>query len=259
MNPLFWIPTAAAHDGVTLPPIPAGGAGQALGLLLVALLFTLMAGFIGRRRALLRSGGWLPGLLGLSETSARALAALAWIGVFVALLPENLLPAMPWFVLAVAVAIGWSAQAFIPDLIAGVVLRVGGRVTPGRWVQLDGQSGAVSSIGLFGTALRSPAGALMLPNRRFLEQALRTPADQRPVAAVSAVVPLPASRTRRLLREIALGAPWCSPGAEPEISHTAAADAPWTVRIAVLEPHHIPQFQSTFYERLEEALLVEAS
>ena len=259
MNALFWIPTAAAHDGVSLPPMPVGGAGQALGLVLVALVFTLMAGFIGRRRGLLRPGGWLPGLLSISEISARSVAALAWIGVIVALLPDNLLPAMPWIVLAVAIAIGWSAQAFIPDLLAGVVLRVGGRITPGSWVQLDGQSGAVTSIGLFGTALRSASGDLMLPNRRFLEQALRTPADQRPVATVSAVVPLPAAHARRLLREIALGAPWCAPGAEPEIAHTAAADAPWTVRIAVLEPQHIPRFESTFYERLEAALQARAS
>lgn len=259
MNALFWIPAAAAHEGVSLPPVPDGGAGQALGLILVALVFTLTAGFIGRRRTLLRVGGWLPGLLRISEVSSRAVAALAWIGVFVALLPDNLLPAMPWLVLAVAIAIGWSAQSFIPDLIAGVVLRVGGRITPGSWIQLDGQAGAVMSVGLFGTALRSASGTLMLPNRRFLEQALRSPSDQRPVATVSVVVPLPAAPARRLLREIALSAPWSAPGAEPEIAHTASVDAPWTVRIAVLEPQHIPHFETTFYERLEAALRVNAS
>ena len=45
--------------------------------------------------------------------------------------------------------------------------------------------------------------------------------------------------------------PWAAPNAEPDIARAADAAERWVVRAAVLEPHHIARFESTFREHLE--------
>lgn len=248
---LFFSSVAAAQDGLPLPSVPDTGPGVAVGLLLLAALVGGVALWLGRHRAKLSSVGWLPDLLGVSAVLARSVGALAVLGAVAALVPAHLVPALPWVLLAAAVAIGWSVQAFLPDLLAGAALRIGGQVRPGGWVQVGPHAGEVVAVGLFGTELRATAGRLVLPNRQLMSQPRHSPADQRPVAQVSVAVPRPAREARRILRELAMTSPWAAPGAEPDISRAADTPECWLVRAAVLEPHHIARFESAFREHLE--------
>ncbi|MFT4978570.1 MAG: small-conductance mechanosensitive channel [Myxococcota bacterium] len=250
---ILFVPLAAAQDYV-LPALPTGGPGAALGLLLLALLAGVISTFLQRRRRRLAPSGWLPEVIGVVGVLARALAALAVLGAIATLMPEALLPALPWGLLAAAAAIGWSVHSFVPDLFAGLALRVSDRLGPGRWIQIGDHAGEIVAIGLFSTELRGASGRLVLPNRRLLDQTLFTPDDQRPIATVSVSVDLPTSPARRLLRELALGSPFIAPDAEPEISRSDSHPEHWIVRAAVLEPHHIAHFEGTFRERLEASL-----
>lgn len=252
MTLFLCLPPAWAQD-IPMPSVPTGGPIAAIGLLLLAGLAGVASARLARRRRELLSVGWLPDLLGVSGVLARAAAVTAILGAVIALLPEALLPSLPWVLVAFAVAIGWSGQAFLPDLLAGVVLRVSGRIRPGRWVQIGDDAGEVVAMGLFGAELQSSSGRMVLPNRLFLDHPVHTPNDQRPVAEVSATVPLPAADARRLLRELALSSPWVAPGAEPEISRADSAQH-WIVRTPVLEPRHVPRFTGALLERLEGAL-----
>ena len=232
--------------------------GSGLGWLLLATLLLLGAALLVRQRPRLRPSGWLPELIDVTSAVLRAMAVGALLAAVARMLPPALAPVLPWLALAAALAVGWSARAFAPDLLAGVLLRVGRRIPPGQWIQVGSHAGAVEDISLLSASLRTPEGTLSLPNRALLELPRRValPTDAHPVAEAEILLDTtrPAAVVRAALRDAALLSPWTAAGVEPTIAQSALDPRRWTVRVAVLAPHHVAALAGSLHDRVQVAL-----
>jgi hypothetical protein len=271
-------PPAAAPEPVTvnveLPPqvspiaglvpsadLPLRGPASALLLLVLTGVLLGGAGALRRLGAGLRPVGLLPGGLSALDRGASTVAVLTFFGALVALVPPAYAPALPWMILAIAAALGWSARDVLPDLIAGLVVRVDGRVRVGqRLIPEAGPGrGLVTDMGLLSTTLEDGGAICTLPNRRLLSDALRVEDDPWPEAAVWLTLPdqVAPAAMRAALSEAALTTPWGAPGATPQIQQDPSQPQRWRVVMRVLDDAVIDDFQGTLRERVLERLPVE--
>ena len=71
----------------------------------------------------------------------------------------------------VGIALGFAAQATMSNLVAGVIIAFAQPIRLGDNVKLDGEYGAVESIGLFYTHIRTwDNRRLIIPNKRLSDQ-----------------------------------------------------------------------------------------
>lgn len=246
------IAESAASESMSLPVLSMGP--PTFVVLFLAAVFGVLAVLIGRMQVQLGTEGWIPAFLRRVGVLMRGALVFSLLWAVIQQLPMGVRSSLPWFALALTVAFGWSVQAFLPDLLAGMLLRIGGQLPVGRWIHIDGVRGKISNIGLLGTRLQGDGGEAVLPNRRLLDRRVQTPADAWPCAELSVEVPLPTAEARQLLQHLALSAPWTAPAQVPSISKVALSAHQWSVRVAVLEPSHITAFENALQERIEAAL-----
>ena len=230
-----------------LPRLPMRSPLGFLFLSLVTLISVGLAQLAARGRRALLPRGLLPSILGAAAPSLRVLAVFTGLGALAAVVPESIAPALPYVVVAGAVAVGWSARDFLPDLIAWLLLLMERSVRPGAWVIGQDFRGKVVRVGLRATKLRDEHGQLVaLPNRRLLGEALRVEPAAWPVFEMN--VEVAGGEPRRRIGEAVACCPWVAPGSRPEI--IAVSGEEWTVRVRLLELRFGDRFAGTVRELL---------
>ncbi|MFT5686537.1 MAG: hypothetical protein ACI8RZ_007493 [Myxococcota bacterium] len=238
--------------------LPMRGPWSALLLLLITGGLLATAGGIRRLRTLLSPSGMLPSALLALNRAASTVATFAFFGAIIALVPPSYAPALPWMILAAAVALGWSARDVLPDLIGGLVIRVDGRVKVGqRLIGADepGQ-GVVTDMGLLTATLVDGEATWSVPNRRLLSAPLRVEDARCPEVSVWLSLPaeIAPATMRAALSEAALTTPWGAPGVRPELQQDPSAPGRWRVVMRVLDSAAIEGFQGSLRERVLEHL-----
>lgn len=240
-----------------IPVLPASRTGNLLGLLGAMVIAALGASLTRRLRDVLPRRGLFPRLLQVLHTVLRLLVLGLVIALVVRVLPSWIGPALPWVLLAAAVAVGWSARDLIPDVVARVVVLFERRIRRGEWISGEDFSGAVVGVGLRATTVVDARGhRILVPNRRLLSA---------PIVSTSAVgaeheVTLrlehtaAAARVRQALHDAVLQSPWVPPGAAPIVLRDTDQPDVWHVRTRLLEARHAPRFEGELLERAEEIL-----
>lgn len=242
-----------------LPPPPERGLGRALLLGLLALGSLVAASAFERLLRRVPPMGLLPRTLSALTGGLRALFIPLLFLAVAALLPAGLGLAVPFALVALSLAMGWSARGLLADVFAGFILTVERRLRPGDRVELKGLgAGIVQSMGLRAVCLLRDDGLLLtVPNHRVAAGPL--PVDPDPSAPV--VVVLPAGPLRggqdplSLLQEIALLQPWLAPGRAPRVQREPGADGGWRVEARLIDPRHAPAFQLGLRQLWERELI----
>lgn len=242
--------------GEYLPTIRRRGPGAALGFALLAMLSAGVAGAALTVRRGLRSTGALPSIATALATLGRGLSGLLGLAAVVALIPQGLVPALPWIAVAGAVALGWSLRDALPDLVAWASLSTEGRVRRGMWIRGDGFEGRVDAVTLRTTWIVDARGdRTSVPNHLLVNQPLQTTIEPWPEASVHVHLPQLDSRiARAVLREAALLTPWLAPAGAPEIGQDPNDQSRWSVRVRLLEGQFRDRFEGTFPERVADVL-----
>jgi len=241
-----------------LPWLPLRGWRVGLALGLATLLCWGLARVLGPLRDWLAPTGVLPTLASGVQQFLRVLALFFAFGVIAAIIPANLEPALPWVVLAGAVALGWSTRDVAPDFVAGLVLAAERRIRPGRWIGTSKVSGVVEQVSLRVTWVRDATGRrVAVPNRTFLTGAVVTDRGRWP--SIEVVLRVPGQHTpsaiRRVVEDAVLVSPWTAP-LPPEMVREEQEVGLWRVRARVLEGRFADRFEGALREHVEEALQV---
>lgn len=245
-------PARDALRDALLPELPMRGLRNGLALLLLALASVLMANLARRARAPLLPDGVLPTTLRLVETVSRLLVVFFVLGVLAAWLPASIAPGLPWVVVAIAVAVGWSARDVLPDLVGWLFISLEGNVRPGQWLSVDGRRGRVERVGMRATRLRDHLGnVLLMPNRALVRGPITADVGWPTIEVRLRLDPAHGpARIRSALREAAELSPWVAP-CEPEVYREGEA---WVVRLDLLDGTFADRLEGTLAERVEEIL-----
>ncbi|MEM7675048.1 MAG: mechanosensitive ion channel domain-containing protein [Myxococcota bacterium] len=201
-----------------------------LGLLLAISL--LVAGVSARGRVLLAPTGLLPSLLEFIQLAARFVALALAIIFIIRAAPDWLQPALPWVLLAAAVAVGWSLRDFLPDLLAGAVLLAERKVRRGVWVSVDSVSGTVERLGVRATWLKNNLGrSLVVPNRRMLQKTVQLADPAESSHRVSVRLPTKDGRARAAIVKAVVTSPWVPLGTTPEVYQDSEDASLWHVEV----------------------------
>jgi len=234
-----------------MPWIPSSAQGVELLVMGIAIWALSQAAAAVRRQ--LRSGGRLTALLHGAAMVGRGVALLLILGAIGSFLPPSLASALPWVMLATAVAVGWSAREPIADLVAGLLLATERRLALGQWLQVDGFEGRIETIGLRAVWLVDRHGHhIGIPNRVLLRTPQRIDLEEFTEFVVRLrLPPAPAARCRAALEEAALLSPWLAPGARPQVMRDPSDPTLWTVRARLLRPEYQARFEGALPDRLE--------
>jgi len=245
------VPAAPAF----LPDIPQRGWSKALALVLAVAGALVLAGVARRGREDLREGV-LSSLLGGIETLARGVVAFCGISLVAQIVPQGLLPVLPWAILAGALAVGWSLREALLDIVAWIQLSSEGRLTRDRWVVTPDGEGRIVRMGLRATWLDDGQGRhVAVPNRRLTRDTVATDQARWPRVAVELHLPnLPDEVARGALREAVLLCPWVAP--EPDLAVAGDPDGGgrWTVQVRLLEGRFREPLAGTLRERVLDQL-----
>jgi len=242
-----------------LPSLPLRGIGPALALTFLTGLCWILARALGPVREWLAPTGALPVAATTLQQVLRVLALFFGFGVLAAIVPANLEPALPWVVLAGAVALGWSTRDVAPDFVAGLLMAAERKIRPGRWIDTGTVSGVVEQVGLRVTWVVDATGRrVVIPNRTFLSGIVATDRGQWP--SIEVVLRVPGEHTpsaiRRVLEDAVLVSPWTAP-LPPEMVREEQEAGLWRVRARVLEGRFADRFEGALREHVEEALTVD--
>lgn len=239
-------PTLAPADDL-LPPPPGRGLGRALQLAFLALLALTLAGSAEHLQARVRATGFVPRLLstvtGLGRASFVPLVFLSLLAV----LPPAWGVAIPFALVAVAVATGWSARSLLADIFAGFVLTVERRVRLGDRIDLgENGPGVVQAMGLRAICLRLDDGTLLtVPNHRLAGHEVRVDPDSTPIVVVH--LPDRSGRgtveTVELLHELILLQPWLAPGRAPHVERDPKHPDHWRIEARIIDHRHAGAFR----------------
>lgn len=248
-------PLQPMRDGLRdalLPVLPMRGLTNGLALLLLALASGLMARVARNAREPLLPDGILPTFLRLMETGARLLVVFFGLGVVAAWLPASLAPGLPWVVVAIAVAVGWSARDVLPDLVGWVFISLEGQLRAGQWLEVDGRRGRVERVGMRATRLRDHLdNILLIPNRHLVRAPVTADVGWPTIEVRLRLDPEHGpARIRAALREAVELSPWAAP-CEPEVYRDGEA---WVVRLDLLDGTFADRVEGTLAERVEEIL-----
>ena len=221
-----------------------------LGLIALALLVSSVA---GRLQARLASRGILPRLLSSLALGGRVAVSLLVLIAVIRAAPPGLRPAVPWMLIAAAVAIGWSLRDLLPDFVAAAVILVERRVRPGTWLTAEGFAGTVDRVGLRTTWLQDRFGQrIAVPNRRLLGSTMSM-AGERHHARVRVDSASPQA-ARRALREAVQTSPWVPVGAPLELRQDSETPALWYVTVRLRRREDGPRFDGELWMRVQAML-----
>ncbi len=230
-----------------LPPPPRRGAARAIGFCLLALLALLLAGGAERLQARVRTTGLLPRLLSTATGIGRASVVPLLFLALLSVLPPAWGVAVPFALVAVAVAMGWSSRELLADIFAGFVLTVERRIRMGDRVDLgeDGQ-GTVQALGLRAACLSLDDGTLLtIPNHRLAARQVRIDPDATPTVVVH--LPVRGGRSTveslTLLHELVLIQPWLAPGRAPRIGRDPKHPDTWRIEARIILHLHAEPFR----------------
>lgn len=258
---------AAPPEPVAAPSAPAPASAETpreagdtraprpLGVTLAwALVSLVLAQLVGGVRRGLAERGVLPRAVGLAQGALRLAAVALLFGAGLRMAPAALTPYLPWAVVAVAAAFGWSARDVLPDLLAGLVLAIERRVRPGQWIAGATFHGQVQELGLRASRILEPNGrVLTLPNRRLVSEPIEVEAGPGPTVQVALEVPphLTPARVQRTLRDATLLSPWLAPDARISVQRAEGPGA-WVVRTQLIEGRFEEAFASALREHVDE-------
>jgi small conductance mechanosensitive channel len=136
----------------------------------------------------------------------------------------------------VGVAVGFAAQTTMANLVAGIIIAFVQPIRLADNVKIDGEYGAVESIGLFYTNIRTwDNRRLVIPNKLLTDQTIRnyTIVDARMPAIVLLRLDYGADvdAVRAMLLEEAHSHPLFLPEPQPSVQVTNADDLGVTVRL----------------------------
>jgi hypothetical protein len=258
-TPLEPAPPPSATEGELarlLPDLPHRGLWQALGLGALA----VFASGVGQASRKLSAGllphGLFPRLLRGLEVVCRATLLISVVGVALAMVPDQLAPAIPWLAIALALALGWSARDVLPDLVAWTFLAAEGRIRGGVWVRGADFEGVVESVRpRVTTMVDARSQRISVPNRLLVGATVHTDARRHPQVELALKLPgVDARAARQALCEAVLLSPWLAPGTRPEIGVDPADPELWRVRLRLIDLGFRDRFEGTFPERVREVL-----
>ncbi len=239
-----------------LPSLP-GGDWPVLGMAAVLLVALLMVSLLRRTRDDLPARGLVPSLVATAHVVMQIFALLTAAGIVGRLLPPALTPAIPWAIVAVAVAIGWSSRDVLPDLVAAAVITFERRLRPGTWMSVGDLEGLVERRGLRAVWVRDALGnRVAIPNRRMLSSEVAMREVPGPVCEV--VIRVESGRApreiRRALVEAAITSPWVRSDEKPTARQSGADPRLWHVRAQLLEMRFASRFEGDLLERAEDVI-----
>lgn len=226
------------------------------GVLAAALLLMMI---VSRLRVGLPVQGLIPTTLATAHVLLQLFALLTGAGIIARLLPAALAPAVPWAIVAVAIAVGWSSRDVLPDLVAAAVITFEQRIRPGIWMSTGDLSGLVERRGLRAVWLRDGHGnRIAIPNRKLLVNHVAVQEAAGPVHEVALRVSDrgPTKEVRRALLEATLTSPWARPDAAPVVRQDGGDPELWHIRAHLLEMRFAGRFEGDLLERTEEVLAV---
>jgi hypothetical protein len=236
-----------------LPPLTAGA-----WLALAALLWSISRK-IRAAAATLPEDAPAAQLARLTGRVSRVLTLGLLLLLGAATLPAGLAPLLGWAVLGAALALGWSAQEVLRDVVAGLGLGGERGLTPGAWAEGPGFSGAVIRRGLRATTLRAADGSrVVVPHRALAAATLASLPPGGPPCRV--VVDLPPNtspgKVRRAVHRAVAGSPWVVQ-ADPPPSASPLTDGRWEITVPVLGQRWTADVLATLPERLRAELAAE--
>ncbi|MBW2460668.1 MAG: mechanosensitive ion channel [Deltaproteobacteria bacterium] len=240
-------------------PVLPGEGWTVLGMVSVLLVSLLLVAFVSRLRFGLPVQGVIPSTLGLVHVVLQLFALLTAAGIVARLLPPALEPAVPWAIVAFAVAVGWSSRDVLPDLIGAAVISFERRIRPGIWMSTGELSGLVERRGLRAVWLWDGHGnRIAIPNRQLLNAHVAVQEAAGPVHEVALRVEDlgPTKEVRRALLEATLTSPWVRPDAAPAVRQDGGDPTLWHVRAHLLEMRFAGRFEGDLLERTEDVLAV---
>jgi small-conductance mechanosensitive channel len=146
--------------------------GKVVKALIILLIGTWIAGKVGRliQWALTKRLRWTKKH---AEPIGKVMFGVMFIGVFVVSLVSVNIPLAVFTFLggALAIGIGFGAQHIINNFISGMILLFDRSVRVGDIVEVDGQGGRVTEIGMRNSRIRRFDGIdILVPNSQFLQQ-----------------------------------------------------------------------------------------
>lgn len=255
-------PDASAPWAVVARVVPVLSADEAPSpaLLVVLVAAVLLASELVRRaRARLPSSGLLPRALAWLHIGGRAVLVLLVLSTVPRLLPSALSPLLPWMLVAAAAAVGWSARDVLVDVVAGVVLGLERRLTPGTWVSCGPHEGVIERHSLRALWLVDTRGQrVAVPHRVLLATPVVTHAGRRAEHELALRVPRAAGagQIRRALVDAVLTSPWVRPEVRPLVRRDGLETDVWHVRAELLDARFAAAYEGELLERVEELLAV---
>lgn len=223
-------------------------------LLLILLLLIASARLASIMRRQFEEQSVLSRMANALNKLSRVLAGALVLFLLVAWLPAD---ALPFVLLAAALAIGWSTRDVLPDLIAGVVIAFERRVKPGVWLSGDGFAGVVERVGLRATWLRDDTNRrVAVPNRALVSTPLTSEEGRWPTREVTIrmATDLPAETIRRAIVDAVLMSPFTPVPEAPSVRRDGSDPVVWHVRARVLDLSFAPRFEGELLERAEAIL-----
>lgn len=223
----------------------------------IILLFFLLVRVSRRLGRRLAAEGILPTINRGLRVALRIAIAILALWLVVVLVPTWMGPALPWLLLGVFVIVVWSARDLLPDLMAGLVLRLERRLHVGQRVRLRDVSGVVRAVGFRVTTITDAAGHQVdVPNRTLLGDAVTSEPGAWPIHEATVTLPrdVESERARRAVRDAALASPWTPLEPDPVVRRHGEVPTQWIVRVRLRDLRYGPQFDGELAERVEELL-----
>jgi len=240
-----------------LPAPPRHGPRRALLYFALGVMLLLGAGLIERLQDRVRKTGLAPQLLGGLTGLGRGLTLPLFLVAVLSLLPRSWSLAVPFALVSLAVALGWSTRDLLADIFAGVVLTVERRAQQGDRLEIGPHRGIVHNLGLRSTRITVDDGRMLsIPNRQLLQEVLRIDPDA--YAPVQVPVPvhphLTAGEVRQRLQELALLSPYIAPSRPPNVYRDADRPDLWIVEARLVHPRYANAFRGAMVELADEEL-----
>lgn len=241
-----------------IPALPSERSGVLVLFGLIALA-ALGARWVARTRQRLPERGAIPRALALAHALLRVAVALLVIAVLAELLPDWARPALPWVVVATAVALGWSARDLLPDLVAGAVLLAERRLSRGEHVAIGEHAGVVLDVGMRVTTLRDREGrTVQVPNRIVLGSptASRRAGWHEVRVRVRGPEGAPGEAFARALRDAVLLSAYVPVPTRVEVARDPDEPRLYVVRAGLLDARYEERFRGELLTRAEKIAAV---
>ncbi|NOY28371.1 MAG: mechanosensitive ion channel [Oligoflexia bacterium] len=240
-----------------LPPPPRSGGHRAAVFFILAIISLVASAITERLHGRVRRSGALPRLLSALTGIGRGVTILFALIAALSLLPRGWGLAVPFALVALAFAIGWSARDLMADLFAGMVLTIENRINPGKRLEIGPHRGVVYRLGLRATRITVDDGRMVsIPNHQIMTQTLRVDPDSyAPVLVPVPVHPhLSVGQVRQRLEELSLLSPYIAPSRAPNVYRDADRPDVWIVEARLVHPRYANAFRGSLVELADQQL-----